>query len=213
MSSYAAEGAQPTPVPGADDASGENPRVSKLAVTALVTGILPLVPVALVTGIAALAVIRRSGRRGHGMAVTAIFFAIGWLIIGVAVGTVAYLTHGFVKPTRTVYHQSAVFRLKTGDCVDGQGDVVACSTPHESEVFGTFALPGASWPGTASVQQQASSRCGALLTGYLNPQLAISLGQTYVYPSQVDWSAGTRTVICEVHAQSGQLSQSVRGGS
>jgi hypothetical protein len=202
-------------VPEADDASGESQKVSKLAVTALVTGILPLVPVALVTGIAALAVIRRSGRRGHGMAVTAIFLAIAWLIIGVAVGTVAYLTHGFVTPTRTVYHQSAVFRLKTGDCVDGPDDVVACSTPHDSEVFGTFALPGTSWPGTASVQQQASSRCGGLLTGYLNPQLAISLAQTYVYPSQVDWNAGTRTVICEVHAQSGsgQLTQSVRGGS
>src|ERR1700749_3877033 len=106
MSSYAAEGAQPTPVPEADDATGESQKGSKLAVTALVTGILPLVPVALVTGISARAGIRRAGRRGHGMAITAIFLAIAWLIIGVAVGTVAYLTHGCVKPPRTVYHQS-----------------------------------------------------------------------------------------------------------
>jgi hypothetical protein len=63
------------------------------------------------------------------------------------------------------------------------------------------------------VQQEASAGCGTRLTSYLNPQLAISLAQTYVYPDQSDWNAGTKMVICEVRAASGQLSQSVRGGS
>ena len=193
------------------------PKVSKLAVVALITGILPLVPVAVGTGIAALAGIRRSGRRGHGMAVSALFLAAAWVIIGGAFGTVDILTHGFHKPTKIVYHQSGVFSLRTGQCVDSPDatspTVVPCAGPHDAEVFGTFTMPAGPWAGAAAVQQQASSQCGELLTGYLNPQLAITLSQSYVYPDQVDWNAGTRTVICEVRAASGQLTQSVRGGA
>jgi hypothetical protein len=91
--------------------------------------------------------------------------------------------------------------------------ILPCDTPHEAEVFATFALPGTAWPGTAAVRQQASSGCEARLTGYINPQLAISLAQSYVFPNKVAWTAGTRTVICEVRAANGQLTGSVRGAS
>ena len=94
-----------------------------------------------------------------------------------------------------------------------QVTIVSCTSPHDDEVFGTFTLPVGVWPGTAAIQQDASTGCGSRLTSYINPQLAISLAQTYVYPTQGDWTAGTRTVVCEVHATSGQLSQSVRGAS
>ncbi len=47
----------------------------------------------------------------------------------------------------------------------------------------------------------------------MNPQLAISLTSTYVYPDSVAWQAGTRSVICEVRATSGQLTGSVRGAT
>ena len=53
----------------------------------------------------------------------------------------------------------------------------------------------------------------ARLIGYINPQLGISLAQNYVFPTQVDWTAGTRTVICEVRASSGELTGSVHGAS
>lgn len=203
-----------------DLSSGDVPagrrKLSKLAVFALVTGILPAVPLALVSGTAALAAIRRTGRRGRGMAVTALFLAAAWVIVGGAVGTVAVLTHGFKKPVKTIYHEAAVFSLRPGECIDipngSSPTVVSCTVPHDAEVFGTFALPGSAWPGTAAVQREAGTGCGTRLTSYLNPQLAISLTQTYVYPGQVDWNAGTRTVVCEVRAVSGQLTQSVRGG-
>jgi putative regulator of septum formation len=91
--------------------------------------------------------------------------------------------------------------------------VLPCSAPHQAEVFATFALTGSAWPGTAAVQNEASSGCASRLSGYLNPQLAISLAQSYVFPDKVAWTAGTRTVICEVQAVSGQLTQSVRGAS
>lgn len=191
--------------------------VSKLAVVALLTGILPLVPIAVVTGIAALLGIRRSGRRGHGLAKAALIFAAAWVVVGGGVATVGVLTHGFKKPEKVTYHEASVFKLQEGDCIDtpnGQTvTLLPCASPHDAEVFATFTLPATAWPGTAAVAQDASSGCGSRLSGYLNPQLTISIVQTYVYPNQASWTAGTRTVICEVRAASGQLTQSVRGSS
>ena len=83
---------------------------------------------------------------------------------------------------------------------------VSCDSPHQAEVFATFTLAGTKWPGNTAAAAEASGGCASRLTGYLNPQLAISLTSTYVYPDAVAWQAGTRTVICEVRAASGQTS-------
>jgi hypothetical protein len=91
--------------------------------------------------------------------------------------------------------------------------VVPCAGGHDAEVFGTFRLAGSTWPGTATVERTAASGCASQLTGYLNPQLAATnLAQSYVYPGQQAWHTGERTVVCEVHATSGTLTGSVRGG-
>lgn len=202
---------------GGDDFDDQPEPVSKLAIAALASGVLALVPLAVAFGVAALAGIRRSGRRGRGIAIAALLTAAGWLIVGGAVGTVGALTHGFHKPVTIRYHESAVFKLRQGDCVDSPNgqlvSVLPCSSPHQDEVFGTFSLPASAWPGTAAVARAAKAGCAGRLTGYINPQLAISLTQSYVYPSEVAWKAGTRTVICEVRASSGQLTGSVRGAT
>jgi hypothetical protein len=206
----------PEPDPGAEE-YGEPGRapVSKLAIVAMITGILALVPISVACAVGSLIGISRTGRRGHGMAMAGLFASAAWVIAAVAVGTVGVLTHGFKKPVTVKYRESAVFKLQEGDCVNmPNGQVVTilpCATPHEAEVFATFALPGTAWPGTTAVRQQASSGCESRLTGYINPQLAISLAQSYVFPDKVAWTAGTRTVICEVRASSGQLTGSVRG--
>jgi hypothetical protein len=200
---------------GPDFAETDSQPVSKLAIVSLVTGLVALVPIAVASGVASLTGIRRTGRRGHGMAMAGLFMSAAWVIVAVAIGTVALLTHGFHKPVTIKYNESAIFKLHEGDCVDNpDGQLVSilpCSTPHEAEVFATFALPGSRWPGTATIATEASSGCVGRLNGYLNPQLAISLSQSFVYPNRVDWTAGTRTVICEVRASSGQLTGSVRG--
>jgi Septum formation len=208
----------PEPDPGAaEDAKPGRRPVSKLAILAMVTGVLALVPIAVASAIGALIGIRRTGRRGHGMAMAGLVASAAWVIAAVAVGTVGVITHGFKKPVTVKYHESAVFKLQEGDCVNmTNGQVVTvlpCTIPHEAEVFATFTLPAAAWPGTAAVRQQASAGCESRLTGYINPQLAISLAQSYVFPNKVAWTAGTRTVICEVRAASGQLTSSVRGAS
>lgn len=139
------------------------------------------------------------------------------VIVAGAIAIVGSLTHGFKKPVKVIYKTSAVFSLKTGDCFDTQGaqsySLVLCEVPHEAEVFATFALTGATWPGATALRSEASGGCASRLTGYVNPQLTISLTSTYVYPDSVAWQAGTRTVICEVRAGSGQLTGSVRGAA
>jgi hypothetical protein len=144
------------------------------------------------------------------------FVLLAVVIVGGAVAIVGSVTHGFKKPVKITYKKSAVFSLQTGECLDPQGQsysLIACDSPHVAEVFATFALTGSKWPGDTAVQAEASSGCSARLTGYVNPQLAISLASTYVYPDSVAWQAGTRTVICEVRASSGNLTGSVRGAS
>lgn len=160
---------------------------------------------------------RRRPRRGWQSALIALGFLVAAAaIVGGAIAIVGSLTHGFKKPVVIHYKKSAVFSLKTGQCIDPNGQtatIVSCSTPHDAEVFATFELPGSKWPGTAAVGTAASSGCSTRLSGYLNPQLAVSLASTYIYPDSVAWQAGTRTVVCEVRATKGQLTGSVAGAS
>jgi hypothetical protein len=137
-------------------------------------------------------------------------------LVGVAAGVLAVVTHGFHRKTVVTYRTAAVFKLKPGDCVDSSGSgltftLVACSKPHNSEVFATFTLPESAWPGSAAVQTAAGNGCASRLTAYLNPQLAnAGLAQEYVYPDQSAWQAHERTVVCEVRSPTGQITGSVR---
>ena len=85
------------------------------------------------------------GHRRRGLLLAAVFAVAALAIVGGAIGTVGALTHGFKKPVTIKYHESAVFKLQTGDCVSApNGQVVSvlpCSAPHQAEVFATFALP------------------------------------------------------------------------
>jgi hypothetical protein len=159
----------------------------------------------------------RRARRWPRLLLALGFVVLAAAIVAGAIAIVGSLTHGFKKPVKITYKSSPVFSLKTGDCFDPHGQqaytLVACDAPHQAEVFATFALTGTAWPGNAAVQAKASAGCASRLTGYVNPQLAISLTSTYVYPDSVAWQAGTRTVICEVRAADGELTGSVRGAS
>ena len=157
-----------------------------------------------------------SPRRGPRLLLALGFVLLAVAILGGAVAVVGSVTHGFKRPVKVSYTTSPVFSLKTGDCIDPQGQsytLISCDSPHVAEVFATFSLTGTAWPGSTKVAAAASSGCATRLTGYLNPQLAVSLANNYVYPDATAWQAGTRTVICEVRAASGELTGSVRGAT
>ncbi len=137
-------------------------------------------------------------------------------LVGVAVGVLAVITHGFRPKTVVTYRPAAVFGLRPGQCVNSGSDalkftVLSCARPHDAEVFAAFSLPATTWPGASAVQVDAGDGCANRFDSYIDPQLAgASLTQEYVYPNQAAWQAGQRTVVCEVRAVSGQLTGSVR---
>ena len=140
-------------------------------------------------------------------------------LVGVAAGVLAVATHGFHKKTVVTYRPAAVFKLRPGECINSAPNgltvtVLSCGTPHDAEVFATFALPKSSWPGNTAVEQAAGTACASRLGGYLNPDLASAgLAQEFVYPNQTAWQAGERTVVCEVSSSTGKLTGSVRKAS
>jgi len=158
-------------------------------------------------------------REGHSLSwlVTAGVIVI-LIAVAAAAAALAVATHGFRPKTIAIitYRPAAVFGLRPGECLNSSPNglsvtVLSCTRPHQAEVFATFSLTGSSWPGTAAVQQQASSGCANRLAGYLNPQLLnAGLTQEYVYPNRDAWQAGVRTVVCEVSAATGPFSGSVR---
>ena len=158
----------------------------------------------------------RSARRWPRVLLALGFVALAAVIVGGAIVIVGSVTHGFKKPVKVTYKESALFSLKTGECFNPQGQsysLISCDSPHQAEVFATFTLSGTNYPGATAIATQASDGCTSRLTAYVNPQLALSLTSTYVYPDTVAWQAGTRTVICEVRASSGTLTGSVRSAS
>ena len=149
------------------------------------------------------------------LAVVGVIFGV-IALVAVAVGVLAVVTHGFHRKTVVTYRPAAVFALRPGECLNSGTSglsftLLACSKPHDAEVFARFALTGSSWPGSAAVRQEAGNGCAGRLGGYLNPQLASAgLAQEYIYPDQSAWQAGERTVLCEVRSPSGPLTGSVR---
>jgi hypothetical protein len=160
----------------------------------------------------------REGRDVSPWAVAAIILIV-IVLVGVAAGVLAVVTHGFHKKTLVTYRPAAVFKLRPGDCINSAPDglavtVLSCGTPHQAEVFATFTLPKSSWPGSAAAEQDAGDGCASRLGAYLNPDLAnAGLAQEFVYPNQAAWQAGERTVVCEVSSSTGKLTGSVRKAS
>ena len=201
------------PAPDPSDAPAPRRRTDGVAVAALVTGILGVIPATLVLGPLALIRVGRSGARGRGMAITALVLTGLW-IVATAIAAAAIITR---PPPAKPVALPQVFSLRAGQCIDSGATaisgvhVVNCAQAHDAEVFATFRVTGARYPGPAALGQRARQGCVGRLSGYLNPQLsATSLAQSYVYPDSGAWSAGERTVVCTVRSTSGPLVGSVR---
>jgi Septum formation len=188
-------------------------RTDRVAVAALVSGLVAAIPVTLVLGPLALIRVGRSGARGRALAVTGLVLAGLWTVAG-AVVAAAIITRPPPPPPVTLPH---VFSLRAGQCLDSDANgmsgvqVLSCGQAHDAEVFATFRVAGSRYPGAAALQQRARKGCVSRLAGYLNPELpATSLAQSFVYPGPGAWSAGERTVVCTVRGTSGPLVGSVR---
>ena len=180
---------------------------------ALVSGLVPAIPVTLVLGPLALIRVGRSGARGRALAITGLVLAGLWTVAA-AVVAAAIITRP--PPPRPVTLPQ-VFSLRAGQCLDSAANGISGVQVLElragprrrgvRDVSGS----GSRYPGAAALQQRAREGCVRQLAGYLNPELAASsLAQSFVYPGAGAWSAGERTVVCTVRGTSGPLVGSVR---
>lgn len=121
----------------------------------------------------------------------------------------------------TACQSGNVFSLTVGDCFnDPEGfeevidvDIVECGEAHDNEVYATYDMVDATYPGQAAAQEAANDGCfdrfepfvGA---EYLDSALAIS----FLTPSDASWDQGDREIVCFLYDLSGnRLTNSVRG--
>lgn len=186
-----------------------------LAVATLVLGLVGFlvitIPVALVTGLLALA--RAKGpRSGRVPAALGILFALGWAgVLGVAV--VAALDSPEPKRNAqgqiTEPGQARPDTLRVGDCIAqiGEGQQVSdvktipCDSPNGGKVFAVFDLAGGSWPGAATVEAKAGDGCTSRFKKSKR-QASQPSSITFLQPTELQWKLGNHKVICLVEAES-----------
>jgi hypothetical protein len=110
------------------------------------------------------------------------------------------------------------FSLKVGDCVQLPAQIsvlrsvpkLACSDPHNGQVFTEFDLTDSSYPGDAAIKTKTLSSCQAKAVDFLGtadtPLHVVSL-----FPTQDRWAGGDRTVHCLLVDRDKQISGDVRG--
>lgn len=161
-------------------------------------------PVSTAFGVAGLVQSRRNGdRRGRVFAIIALV-TNGLLVVAIGVAVVIGLADGpdrdasgAVRGDRSI----ALDKLREGDCVreinamiGAYVDVVPCSEPHESEVFGVFDLPAGAWPGDAEVKRAADAGCAGRYLTYAGEDAEL-VATLSLPPDESAW-AGNRTVTC-----------------
>ncbi|MFF3945988.1 DUF4190 domain-containing protein [Streptomyces sp. NPDC001902] len=200
----------PTPAPPPEPS---RPPVSKLAVAAMVSGLLFGVPVVgVVLGAMALGRIERTGERGKGMATTGVVLSsLSTLACAVVLAFgLAGFTQGLGDDVREeVPADNAFALLRKGECIDTPGDdletdvpdmaVVPCGGKHTAEVFGAFELTeDGAYPGDDSIDETVDSRCTDLDSAYSMDYWAVEAEvEMYFYgPSRESWELGDRRVTC-----------------
>ncbi|GAA1642420.1 DUF4190 domain-containing protein [Catellatospora bangladeshensis] len=187
--------------PGAGGTNG-------FAIASLVLGILGGILLSVIFGIVALSQIKKRNQTGRGMAIAGLVISGLWLAgICTAVGLAIAFddTPSSGSPT-TTGDDTSVHSLQIGDCLNALEDdeeieslpVVACSAPHDGEVYAEFRLTGSTYPGLDAIQKEAEERCGTLLESYA-PEAAddASVDTYFLYPTDESWRLKSdRLVTC-----------------
>jgi len=192
------------PVPGAKTRSGK-------AITALVLSLTGFVLFSVPFAIAALSEIKRTGKRGRGMAVTALVLCGVWLVAIVGVGAWVASHEAKRDDTGAVVTGGnvGVASLALGDCLrelpgTGGGEkvtdlsAVPCTQPHKGEVFALITMTAGKWPGTAAVNAQAEAQCPGRMATYAPAHAAdANLEVLYLAPLEESWDVPKgRDIVC-----------------
>lgn len=189
------------------------PRTDKLAVSALVMGILGFlvitIPLGLVLGVVAFIRSRGGNRKGAGLALVGLALSIVWAAgAGYAAATMLDRQGGPERDARgevTAPAEAAPDALKVGDCIAGmaEGEVdsvkaVPCADPSsEGKVYAIFDLADGDWPGETKADELAGAGCTSRYEKAGAPE-GDEAEIFFLRPTRERWGLGDREVTCVV---------------
>jgi len=167
-----------------------------------------------ILGIAALAEIRRTGKRGKGLGIAGIALSgvwtvtiIGLIVVGATTGggspgagtagSTGQASHPasvsvFSLPVGTCFHNPAVTTLGITSVT-----AIACTKAHNAQVFAEFDATGSRFPGTVALERRADSGCNARMTGNLaQSKITSTMSLHFIFPQQLAWDSGQRRISC-----------------
>jgi hypothetical protein len=123
--------------------------------------------------------------------------------------------------------QTDAAALKVGDCVsyqsgtDADGNntletvVVDCAQPHDGEIFNSFAMPGATFPGYFAIGDAQQDECQSAFTDYVGVDWEHSTYTIdYAGPTEQTWATGDHQIVCTLRdAADGKLTGSARNSA
>ncbi|MBO0770486.1 MAG: DUF4190 domain-containing protein [Actinobacteria bacterium] len=198
-------------------------KTSGFAIASFVLGLLSVVLLSVIFGIAALVRIRRRGQRGKGFAIAGLALSGAWvLVLGVAIAVVVIEQPDRSAATGQIAHQgtASLLSLRPGDCFQnpaGNGVIhvrnvtaVPCSTAHNAQVFAIFPVNAAGYPGRTAMLRLADRGCRARIARYVDrTKLTGTMSLHFVFPEPDSWAAGRRSVSCLIVDSSKDLTSSL----
>jgi hypothetical protein len=194
--------------------------MSGLAIASFVLGLfgafLLTAALSVILGIAALAEIRRTGKRGKGLGIAGIALSGAWTVTIVGLLVVGATTGGGSPGAATgssgstghASHPASVnvFSLPVGTCFDNPAGTtlgitsvtaIACTNAHNAQVFAEFDTTGSHFPGTTALERRADSGCNARITGNLDQaKITSTMSLHFIFPQQLAWDSGQRRISC-----------------
>ncbi len=190
------------------------------AIASLVLGLLGGVVLSVIFGIVALVRVRR-GAAGKGFAIAGLVLSGLWVAAIGIVTTFVVVTSPQRDSTGAITRGGSVSTtdLRVGDCLKSWHDspsidrlpVTRCSQPHEAEVYYSFAMTDAAYPGDDGAREAGRARCMSAAETEIRPDKADTQEVAWLRPTADSWAQGARDVECIAVSTTGPITGSVRG--
>lgn len=199
---------QPWAAPTSPYAAPQKTGTNGFAIASLVFGIFGGCLFGFVFGFVALSQIKKTGQGGRRMAIAGIVLSAAWttlLVLGLILSSTDH-TERDSTGTITKGGDVSTTELKVGDCLrrlpDADTDIrdvpaIACSEPHEGEVYAVVDLTGSDFPGEDALTEKAQHRCLQELRRIAPEVIKDPTYDVFWFqPTDFTWSRGDRELSC-----------------
>ena len=184
------------------------------AIAGFVLSFVGAVVLSIIFGVLGLVRTKGGRARGRGLAIASLVISSLWFVVGI--GLVIY--GATLGPVSTYTVGDCVRLSDDADAGLDEGDAptlpkVACSEPHNAEVYAAKNLPSGSYPGLDRVEQETFAYCESEYARFVGvPYDDSRLDFFIVYPEQIGWYTGDRKIACIVTAPE-DVTSTLRGSA